>query len=344
MNGKYSIYFNSKTGRFYTFTGLLMKALKDKIPVGIITGFLGAGKTTLLNNLIKEYPGKRFAIIENEFGEIGIDSELVQNVDNSNIYELANGCICCSLNDDLADLLKDLLHTGRPIDYLLIETTGIADPSSVIQPFFSDPDIRSSFAMDSVICLIDALYFKQSFNQQEEVHRQVAISDLMILNKAGEADEKSLSYTMGVMQSMNPHAEIIQTNYAEIGDHRLLNRQAYHSDKVGSLTIIPAALDQEDHSIASHSFQFPGNFDMDRFSYWMEYFLYINQAKIFRIKGILSFADNPQKMILQTVRSSYLLEDWEFWKVGEERINRLIFIGKEIPYGDIREALESLMC
>lgn len=321
-----------------------MELSKDKITVGIITGFLGAGKTTLLNNLIKEYPGKRFAIIENEFGEIGIDSELVLNVDNSNIYELANGCICCSLNDDLAGLVKDLLHAGRPFDYLLIETTGIADPSSVIQPFFSDPEILSYFTMDSVICLIDALHFKQSFNQQEEVHRQVAISDLMILNKAGEADEKSLSYTMGVLQSINPHAEIIQTDYAEIGDKCLLDRQAYHSEKVGSLTFIPSALDQADHSIASHSFQFPGNFDMDRFSYWMEYFLYINQANIFRIKGILSFADTPQKMILQTVRSSYLLEDWEFWKVGEERVNQLIFIGKEIPYGNIREALESLMC
>ena len=134
-----------------------MQPLQDKIPVGIITGFLGAGKTTLLNNLIREYPGKRFAIIENEFGEIGLDSELVLNVDNSNIFELSNGCICCSLNEDLAGLLKDLLQTGRPFDYLLIETTGIADPSSVVQPFFSDPDIRTTFTVDSVICLVDAL-------------------------------------------------------------------------------------------------------------------------------------------------------------------------------------------
>jgi G3E family GTPase len=157
-----------------------MQPLQDKIPVVIITGFLGAGKTTLLNNLIREYPGKRFAIIENEFGEIGLDSELV------------------------------------------------LDP-------------------------------------------------------------------------------------------------------------------RPDHSITSYSFRFPGDFDLERFSYWIEYFLYINQANIFRIKGILSFADNPQKMIFQTVRSSYLLEDWEFWEVGEERINRLIFIGKEIPDAEILEALESFM-
>jgi len=338
-----------------------MQPLQDKIPVGIITGFLGAGKTTLLNNLIREYPGKSFAIIENEFGEIGLDSELVLNVDNSNIFELANGCICCSLNEDLAGLVKDLLQTGRPFNYLLIETTGIADPSSVVQPFFSDPDIRTSFTMDSVICLVDALHFKHCLKQQEEVHRQVAMADLLLLNKAGDADNKSLSDILEILHSMNPHAEIIQTDHAGIRNHSILDRQAYRTDRVGSFTLDPEALDpsgchrtvegnqllvqdpRPDHSITSYSFRFPGDFDIEKFSYWIEYFLYINQANIFRIKGILSFADNPQKMIFQTVRSSYLLEDWEFWEVGEERINRLIFIGKEIPHAEIREALESLM-
>ena len=313
-----------------------MQPLQDKIPVGIITGFLGAGKTTLLNNLIREYPGKRFAIIENEFGEIGLDGELVLNVDNSNICELANGCICCSLNEDLAGLVKDLLQTGRPFDYLLIETTGIADPSSVVQPFFSDPDICTTFTMDSVICLIDAIHFMNCFKQQEEVHRQVAMADLMLLNKAGDVDENSLSETREVLQTMNPHADI--------RNHSILDRQAYRTDRVGSFTLAPEVLDpRPDHSITSYSFRFPGDFDLERFSYWIEYFLYINQANIFRIKGILSFADNPQRMIFQTVRSSYLLEDWEFWEVGEERINRLIFIGKEIPDVEILEAPESFM-
>jgi G3E family GTPase len=338
-----------------------MQPLQDKIPVGIITGFLGAGKTTLLNNLIREYPGKRFDIIENEFGEIGLDSELVLNVDNSNIFELANGCICCSLNEDLAGLVKDLLHTGKAFDYLLIETTGIADPSSVVQPFFADPDIRSSFAMDGVICLVDALHFIQSKKQQEEVHRQVAMADLILLNKAEDVDLSSLKDTLEALQTMNPHARIIQTDHADIRNCHLLDNQSYRADRVGSLTMNPEAQDQSgsphkdhesyllardprrDHSISSYSFQFQGDFDIERFSYWMEYFLYINQANIFRIKGILSFAGNPQKMILQSVRSSYLLEEWDFWEMGEERINRLIFIGKEIPYADILEALDSLM-
>jgi G3E family GTPase len=338
-----------------------MKPLQDEIPVGINTGFLGAGKTTLLNNLIREYPGKRFAIIENEFGEIGFDSELVLNVNNSNICELANGCICCSLNEDLAGLVKDLLLSGKPFDYLLIETTGIADPSAVVQPFFSDQDIRSSFTLDSVICLVDALHFIHDFKQQEEMRRQVAMADLILLNKAGHADKKSLSFTREILHTMNPYAGIMQTDHAYIRNHRLLDRYAYRTDRVAKFTLDPEAFDRSgyqqkgpenhqlvrdprpDHSVSSHSLMFPGDFDIERFSYWIEYFLYINQANIFRIKGILSFAGNPQKMILQTVRGSYMLEDWEFWEAGEERINRLIFLGKDIPFADIREALESLM-
>lgn len=332
-----------------------MQPLEGKIPVGIITGFLGAGKTTLLNNLIREHPGKKFAIIENEFGEIGLDGELVLNVDNSNICELADGCICCSLNDDLAGLVRDLSLTGKAFDYLLIETTGIADPSSVVQPFFSDHYLRSSFIMDGVICLVDAIHFGDSFKQQEEVRRQVAMADLILLNKTGDTGQRSLLRTMEILQDMNPHAEIILTNYAATAGHRILDRYAYSPERIGSFTLDLKAREhiqhqpghanhfQKGHTISSHSFKFPGNFNLEKFSYWIEYFLYINQANVFRIKGILSFAGNPQKMILQSVRHSYLLEDWEFWKVGEERVNRLIFIGTEIPYADIREALGSLM-
>jgi G3E family GTPase len=330
-----------------------MEPKQDQIPVGVITGFLGAGKTTLLNNLIREYPRKKFAVIENEFGEIGIDSELVLNLDSGNIFELANGCICCSLNDDLAGLVKDLLYAGLPFDYLLIETTGIADPSSVVQPFLDDHDLRTSFVMDGVICLVDALHFAHSCSQQEEVQRQVAMADLLLLNKAGEVERQSLGDTADRLRSINPRADIIQTDFAEISHQGILDRQAYRADRVGSFALDmetlkrdgyrPAGEPLPGHTVSSYSFQFPGNFDIERFSYWIEYFLFINQSSIFRIKGILSFAGNPQKMVLQTVRSSYMLDDWEFWEAGEERLNRLIMIGKEIPYEEIREALESLM-
>ncbi len=333
-----------------------MSSPSNKIPVTIITGFLGAGKTTLLNKLIREYPEKKYAIIENEFGEIGIDSELVVNIDNNNICELANGCICCTLNDDLADLLKDLLHSGKPFNHLLVETTGVADPASVVQTFFADLEVKSAFVMDSVICLADALHYLSSINEQAEVRPQIAIADMVLLNKTGDQTAEILDETRESIREINPHCEILETSYAEIRGKLVLDRFAYGSDRVQSFTLdvfrtvseiknIPSGEQKPsgEHTISSHSFRLPGAFDLERFSYWIEYFLYINQSIVFRVKGILNFEGNPHKMIMQSVRSSYRLEDGDYWSLDEKRDNRMVFIGKDLPVEDIKEALESLM-
>ncbi|HEC43351.1 MAG TPA: GTP-binding protein [Bacteroides sp.] len=325
-----------------------MQTTANRIPVTIITGFLGAGKTTLLNQLIREYPDKNYAIIENEFGEAGIDSEMVINIDNNNICELANGCICCTLNDDLAELLKDLLNSGKPFDHLLVETTGIADPASVVQTFFSDHEVKSAFKMDSVICLADALHYISAAKEQEEVHRQIAIADIILLNKSSDQTPGVLKEIRESILSLNPHSEIIETSFAEIRGLKLLDRFAYQANRVQAFTLdvfsaTRAGEPATTHSITSHSFILPGAFDIEKFSYWMEYFLYINQSVMFRAKGILNFDGNPHKMILQSVRSSYLLEDGDYWDAGEERINRIVFIGKDLNQAEIKEALENLM-
>jgi G3E family GTPase len=338
---------------------------RNKIPVTIITGFLGAGKTTLLNNLIREYPDKQYAIIETELGEAGIDSDLVLRIGNTNICELSNGCICCTLNDDLAGLLKDLLRSGKLFNHLLVETTGMADPSSVVQTFFSDREVRSAFIMDSVICLSDALYFLSTLREQEVIPRQVAIADLVLLNKAGDQQPAVLDRIRKEIRRMNPHCMIMETSYADIRGHRLLNRFEYGTGRVQAFTLDVFGQDtaweaagyyaagsthrsaapggKGGHDISSHSFRFTGEFDLEKFSCWMEYFLYINQSTVFRVKGILNFSGNPQKMILQSVRSSYTLEDGDYWETGEERENRLVFIGEKLPYEETREALESLL-
>ena len=325
-----------------------MSMYKNKIPVTIITGFLGAGKTTLLNKLIREYPEKKYAIIENEFGEIGIDSEMVINIDNNNICELANGCICCTLNDDLADLLKDLLNSGKPFNHLLVETTGIADPAGVVQTFFADQEVKSAFEMDSVICLADALHFLSSEKEQSEVRPQIAMADLVLLNKAGDQKPGILQEIRETIRTINPYGEILETNFAEIKGAHVLDRYAYGSERVQAFTLDAFRsgsrnLPSGKHVISSYSFRLPGAFDLEKFSYWMEYFLYINQSIVFRIKGILNFEGSPHKMILQSVRGSYLLEDGDYWTGGEERENRMVFIGKDLPSREIKEALESLM-
>lgn len=351
-----------------------MNTDSDRIPVSIITGFLGAGKTTLLNRLVSEYPEKKYAIIENEFGEIGIDSSLVVNLDKGNICELANGCICCTLNDDLAELLKDLLNSGKPFSHLLVETTGMADPSSVVQTFFSDFQAKTSFRMDSVICLADSLNFERSAAEQEEVLKQVAIADILLLNKASEQDPEELGRIRNTISRVNPHCEIHETDFAEVGGLNILDRFSYRKDRVEAFTLdvfrngeqgkpgngpgkpgigqaktesgetADRAPGRNKHTmVTSHAYRIAGAFDIEKFSYWIEYFLYINQSNVFRVKGILNFSGNPHRMILQSVRSSYELEDGAFWEVGEERQNSLVFIGKALDPGEIREALESLM-
>ena len=311
-----------------------------KIPVTVITGFLGAGKTTLLNHLIVEHPDKKFAIIENEFGEISFDNELIINVDNSNIYELPNGCICCALNDDLSGILKDLLNSGKTFSHLLVETTGIADPSTVFEIFFSNREIEAGYTMDSVICLVDAIHFEASLQDREEVLKQVTISDILLLNKVDGADPESLERINNQLRKLNPHNRIIRTTHAQVNEPDILNARAYMSDRIEAFTLEKGV---DVHSISSYTYVFEGDFDLERFSFWIEYFLFINQSSIFRVKGILSFCDNPRRMILQSIRSSYRLEEGAPWMPAEKRINRLVSMGKDLAGNEINEALESLM-
>jgi G3E family GTPase len=218
--------------------------------------------------------------------------------------------------------------------------------------------------MDSVICLVDALHFIPTAAEEEAVHRQVAIADVVLLNKAGDQEPGILEKTRQQIRRLNPNCEIMETRYAGIGGRKLLDRFDYRPDHVQSFTMDvfredlaaepepgyagaePGHMNRRKagkHHITSYSFRMDGTFDAEKFSCWIEYFLYINQANLFRLKGILNFDRNPHRMILQSVRSSYLLEDGDYWDAGEDRENRMVFIGKDLPCREIREALESLM-
>ncbi len=318
----------------------------DKIPVTIITGFLGAGKTTLLNRFIREYPKKKFAIIENEFGEISLDSELIIGIDNSNICELVNGCICCTLNDDLPELLKDLLRSGKQFSHLLIETTGIADPSSVVQVFFSDYEVKTRYLMDSVICIVDALNFTTSLKEGNEAKEQVCMSDMVLLNKVDLATPDMISDSRDFIERLNPHASIMEGSFAGSDGNGLLDTYSYTTESIARYALDISGSGESGargHNMGTHSYVFPGDFDIEKFSFWIEYFLSINQTSILRIKGILSFSGNPHKMVLQSVRNSYLLDDGDFWAPEQERVNRLVITGRDLDFDEIGEALKSLM-
>ena len=338
--------------------------MDSRIPVTIITGFLGAGKTTLLNQLIKDHPEKKFAIIENEFGEIGIDGGLIVGTDK-NIFELSNGCICCSLSEGFYETITKLLDSPYPFNHLLIETTGIADPDSIIKAFLSLEVIQLNFRIDSVICLADCSNMEDLIDEQIEVKKQLALADVVLLNKADTIQRKYLTELEGLISSINPISTIYTVEFAKLKDVNLLDLNAFSAKAVEkstmsfqNLSVSSDSIDQQSsllsktmvhqhkhqhkHDIKSVGFMIPGSFDMTKFDLWMESFLYFNQDTVFRVKGILSFIDIPEKGIFQAVRSNYMIETGGEWGT-EARFSKLIFIGKKLNKEKLKDNLYQLM-
>lgn len=325
--------------------------LEERIPVSIITGFLGAGKTTLLNQLIKKYSNKKFAIIENEIGEIGIDGGLIIGADN-NIFELSNGCICCSMNDDFYKTIYSLIEGTYEFNHLLIETTGIADPDSIIQAFISTEKIQQHFILDSVICIADAVNLEDELNEQPEVYRQLALADVILLNKIGDVSIVYATELVNTVVAVNPLAKIFRVSYSDISNIDLLDQFLYTEKAIEkttlsyqNLTLLKAQAESQSfklvehhkhhHQIMTESFIIPGGFDYDRFTFWIRNYIIFNPTTVFRIKGIIAFHQMDDQYIFHSVRSEYLLDKAKAWN-DEMRFSKLIFIGKKLD----RDALE----
>jgi G3E family GTPase len=329
------------------------------IPVTIITGFLGAGKTTLLNHIIKAYPQKKFAIIENEFGEIGIDGGLIVGADN-NIFELANGCICCSLSESFYDTINMLLKSQCQFNHLLIETTGIADPDSIIQCFVLYDDIKRYFKIDSVITLADASYLTELLGQQPEARKQIALSDLVLLNKIDMVTPNNIEELTRHITYINPSADVYPVAYANINDLNILDRFTFSGHIIEQKTLAfkglsmqwvrtvnpPSGINSDKnivlHDIASEGFVIPGSFKMGAFTLWIEHFLYYNRKTVFRVKGIVSFDNMEERLILHAVRDTYLNELGAPWG-NEQRFNKIVFIGKNLDRDKIEDSLYQLL-
>lgn len=208
------------------------KIIDKRIPVTILTGFLGAGKTTLLNHLISSYPDKKIAIIENEFGQIGIDNDLVIRPENG-IFELSNGCICCTLNDELVETLENLLNSQHSFNHLLIETTGIAEPDAIAAAFLATPDIQKTFKVDAVVCIADAHHVADILNEREEARKQLTFADFVVLNKASEVSPEYLESVKTLLHQVNPFAATEAADYCKIKTP-VLSLNAYSADVLES--------------------------------------------------------------------------------------------------------------
>ncbi|MCY3554663.1 MAG: GTP-binding protein [Gemmatimonadetes bacterium] len=203
----------------------------QKVPVSILTGFLGSGKTTLLNRILTEEHGKRIAVIENEYGEVGIDQALVIDADEE-IFEMSNGCICCTVRGDLIRVLSNLMKRRDKFDYVLVETTGLADPGPVAQTFFMDDEIRDEYALDGIVTLVDAAHIEQQLGRSDESTEQIAFADVLVLNKTDLVDDEVLDRLESRLREMNRMARVVRSERAEVPVDTVLNLEAFDLDDV----------------------------------------------------------------------------------------------------------------
>jgi len=335
---------------------------QERIPVTIITGFLGAGKTSLLNKLIGKHPEKKFAIIENEFGETGIDGGLIASAPDA-IFELNNGCICCSLGEDFLHTLETLLGSSYEFDYLLVETTGIADPSGIIDAFVSGSTVQQRFRIDSVVCVADAVNMEDLFDDQPEVRLQLALADLVLVNKTDCVHPDYLVRLIGLIKGVNPTAQITNTSFCEVGETAVLDTNSFSGEVIEKSTLSFCGMDspekmqanqksfvhnprridpQQKHDISSVGFTFEGSFDVNKFGLWMQNYLYFNRDNVFRVKGIMSFDQTVDQFVFHAVRSSFMFEVGKPWG-KETRFSKLVFIGKNISGKELESNLLQLL-
>lgn len=334
----------------------------ERIPVTIITGFLGAGKTNLLNKIIAKHPEKRFAIVENEFGETGIDGGLIKAASDA-IFELNNGCICCSLGEDFLFTLENLLGSSYEFDHLLVETTGIADPSAIVDAFVSGESIQKRFKVDSVVCVVDAENFEDLYDNQPEVRLQLALADLVLVNKIDCVHPDYPDLLEKLIKETNQLARISRTSFGQVDQIEVLDTNSFSGEAIERSTLSFCGIDLglvaqegkrsfvhnpetkaqlQKHDITSVGFTFQGNFDVNKFGLWMQNYLYFNRESIFRVKGIMSFADTEDQFVFHAVRSSFMFEVGKPWG-DQPRFSKLVFIGKNLFAADLESSLLQLL-
>jgi G3E family GTPase len=329
------------------------------IPVTVITGFLGAGKTTLLNRILTENHGKRIAVIENEFGEVGVDHQLVIQSDEE-IFELNNGCICCRVRGDLIRILAKLRQRRDKFDYVLIETTGMADPGPVAQTFFTDEEVKESFRLDGIVTVVDAKHVGLHFDDMREVREQIGFADVILLNKTDLVPEKELASTEARIRKMNPMAKIYRTKDSAVDLAKVLHVGGF--DLKRALELEPDFLEadeehdhhhdhEEEHEhhdhhhaedVTSVGIRTLGDLDEKKLSDWLGTLLRTKGQDIFRMKGVLAVKGRAMRFVFQGVHM--LMDGRPGREWGDEpRMNTLVFIGRNLDRAELNEGFKSCL-
>jgi G3E family GTPase len=341
----------------------------DRIPVTVLTGYLGAGKTTLLNRILSEPHGRKFAVIVNEFGEIGIDNDLIVGVDEE-IFELNNGCVCCTVRGDLIRILGGLFKRGRAFDGIIVETTGLADPGPVAQTFFADDDVRRLARLDAVVTVVDAAHVEARLADSPEAVTQIAFADTLVLNKTDAVDAVGLARVERAVRGVNKGARLVRSRRGDAPLDAILDLNAFSLDKATDLD--PHFLtrdhadaghdhahdhghdhdhhdhDHHDHDHAGHTagidsvaMRLTRPIDESLFDAWLNAVLAEKGVDILRLKGVLDMAGSDQRFVIHAVHMMVEGEYQRDWRPGDTRESRLVLIGRDLDAEALKAGFEA---